>query len=309
MEEFCNYLKYELNRSSLTVEAYRRDIGEFRNWLGSNSLATDIKLMNADLQDMRLWLASLSRKGDSAVTIRRKAQSLRAYYRYLLKKGEIAKNPASSLILPKLPKRLPEIVKGYDVENALEEKSGSQSGNSFLKRRNVLIVEMLYSLGLRRAELVAIDDRDVDVSANEIKVTGKRSKQRVVPVPRILMDKIKEWQQIRNIELGRSEGESPLFRNAKGRISTSVVYHAVEEVLDGVPARKRTPHSLRHTFATEMLNGGADINTVKEFLGHASLSTTQIYTHMSFAEMKKAYASAHPRTSAKGKDSKDFLES
>lgn len=299
MEEYINYLKYELNRSRLTVEAYLRDLREFSGWLGASG-DDDGPLSGATTSDMRMWLASLSKRGETPVTVRRKAQSLRAYYRYLLKRGVIGANPASSLILPKIPKRLPDVVKGEDVENLLVARRESLPADDLFALRDSLIVEMLYSLGLRRAELVGLDDSDVSFSAREIKVTGKRDKQRVVPAPDSLLARIREWQQARDAGLGAESADGPLFRNAGGRISTSVVYHAVSGALKGLAASGKGPHSLRHTFATEMLNGGADINTVKEFLGHASLSTTQIYTHVSFAEMRKAYSSAHPRTCGKG---------
>lgn len=304
MEEYLEYLKYELNRSSLTVKSYSHDLSEFALWLQSRAgTAYSGCIDSVDSLDIRMWLASLAKNGDTAVTVRRKAQSLRSYYRFLLKRGKIEKNPASALILPKLPKRLPDVVKSDEIENVLTIRERAEGKKDVLEIRNSLIVEMLYSLGLRRAELVALDDSDIDFSAREIKVTGKRNKQRVVPVPDELLKHIKDWQEVRDRELGNESGDnSPLLRNEKGRITTSVVYHAVKHLLSGVAASKKSPHALRHTFATEMLNGGADINTVKEFLGHASLSTTQIYTHVSFADMRKAYASAHPRSIKNGKD-------
>lgn len=298
MEEYINYLKYELNRSPLTVGAYLRDLREFGGWLGDPEGAVET-LAGATTADMRMWLASLSKRGETPVTVRRKAQSLRAYYRFLLKQGVITANPASALILPKIPKRLPDLVKGEDVESLLESRRETLPAGDLFALRDSLIVEMLYSLGLRRAELVGLDDSDVSFSAGEIKVTGKRDKQRIVPAPDALLARIREWQEARDAGLGPGTPDGPLFRNAAGRISTSVVYHAVSGALKELASSGKGPHSLRHTFATEMLNGGADINTVKEFLGHASLSTTQIYTHVSFAEMRKAYSSAHPRTSGR----------
>ena len=161
-----------------------------------------------------------------------------------------------------------------------------------------LIVEMLYSLGIRRAELVGIDDSDISVTNSEIKVTGKRSKQRVIPVPERLMKKITEWQAVRDKDEEKTTDEDPLFIVKGKRITPARVYSIVKKTLSGSTARKKSPHALRHSFASGMLNGGAEIDSVREFLGHASLATTQIYTHISLKEIKKAYNSAHPRSSS-----------
>lgn len=305
LQEFQSYLANELNRSPLTLEAYLRDIRQFQDWLGAEE---DFNPETVTLNDIRAWMASLSRRGLAARTLRRKAESLRAFFRFLRKRKGLPSNPAAALTLPKTPKSLPDIVTDNDVENAIETLSqqvSEQPGNIDAALAQI-VVETLYSLGLRRAELIALNDADISFSAGEIKVTGKRSKQRVLPVPETLLAKIKAWQDLRDSQnqpyphkLQASQerpGSKPLFAVNGKRISPVQVYTIVRQSLAQTSARKKSPHSLRHSFATSMLNSGAEINSVKEFLGHASLSTTQIYTHISFAEMQKAYSSAHPRS-------------
>lgn len=301
IERFKSYLHHELNRAQLTIEAYERDLVQFSDWLtGFNK--NQFKPDDVTLSDIRTWLATLAREGVTSRSLRRKAQSLRAFFRYLQKKGEITLNPTSDLILPKLPKHLPDYVRDEEMESILEkekelitnsvEDNGSSNEETM---RTHLVLELLYSLGLRRAELIGISDEDISFSAAEIKINGKRSKQRILPVPALLLKDIKEWQQLRNSIWEITEKPVPLLMVKGKRMTASQVYYIVQKALSQSSARRKSPHALRHSFATTMLNEGADLNSVKEFLGHASLATTQIYTHISFAEMKKQYENAHPR--------------
>lgn len=301
-DQFLSYLRHELNRSPLTVEAYGRDISQFADWL-TNYNPDTLRPADITANDIRAWLASLARLSVSPRSLRRKAQSLRAFFHFLLKTKVIDSNPAKDISLPKIPKTLPDVVRADEVEGILrlEEQLVADRPDDEETVRNNLIIEILYTLGIRRAELVAISDPDISPSAGEIKITGKRSKQRVVPVPEALMGKIAKWQHLRDSLWPGLPAPVPLFAVKGKRISPRQVYDIVRKELDGTSARRKSPHALRHSFATAMLNEGADINSVKEFLGHASLSTTQIYTHISFAEMKKAYADAHPRA-RKSKD-------
>jgi len=298
--DFVSYLRHEQNRSPLTAEAYERDLRQFADWLTSFH-PERFEPHDVTLNDIRAWLASLARTDNSSRTLRRKAQSLRAFFRYLLKKGEIESNPAADLSLPKLPKRLPDVVRADEIERILSpiDENLRDNPDDETLMRDDLIVEMLYSLGIRRAELMAISDRDISFSAGEIKITGKRSKQRVVPVPSKLLQKIEKWQKLRDSIWSDLPSPTPLLVVKGKRISPQQIYRSVKKTLASSSARKKSPHALRHSFATAMLNEGADIDSVKEFLGHASLSTTQIYTHISFAEMKQAYTSAHPRARKK----------
>ncbi|MEZ3550845.1 MAG: tyrosine-type recombinase/integrase [Muribaculaceae bacterium] len=296
IDEFTSYLRLELNRSPLTVEAYHRDICQFADWITcfnpDRFAPSDITL-----NDIRTWMASLARNGVSPRSIRRKTQSLRAFFRFLHKRGDISTNPTTDISLPRLRKDLPDVVRAEEVEGILRlqdmETEAKPDDEDAL--RDNLIVDILYSLGIRRAELIAISDPDIDFFSSEIKITGKRSKQRIVPVPPPLLDKIKAWQQLRDRLWPDLPQPRPLFVVKGKRISPERVYRTVNKELQPTSARRKSPHALRHSFATAMLNEGAEINSVKEFLGHSSLATTQIYTHVSFSEMKKAYFSAHPR--------------
>lgn len=297
-DDFTSYLRHELNRSQLTVEAYERDLNQFADWL-TGGKPDSFSPQDATMADIRAWIASLSREGNTARTLRRKTQSLRAFFRFLLKKGLISDNPTSNITLPKIPHSLPDIIRTDELEQILAEKESQESlsvnEDKESQLRSLLVTEILYTLGLRRAELISLNDRDITFEPGEIKVTGKRAKQRVVPVPQKLLQYIKEWQQLRDSLWPALDEPKPLIVVKGKRITPSQVYSIVKASLAGSSSRKKSPHALRHSFATAMLNEGADLNSVKEFLGHSSLSTTQIYTHVSFAEMRKAYDNAHPR--------------
>lgn len=292
---FFHYLQYELNRAPLTVESYRNDISQFQEWLcAGNPDAVDF--VSVTSSDVRAWLAYQAKKGDIPRTLRRKVISLRTLFKWMVKSELIKKSPLLEVPLPKIPKPLPDFIKPEEVENALSKLNEHEDAETCGGMLSRVVVELLYSLGIRRAELAGINDEDVSFSKKEIKVTGKRSKQRIVPVPDSLLEKIREWQCIRNVEQPREESERALLTINGKRITHNQIYRIVRGALQDSTARKKSPHALRHTFASGMLNGGAEIDSVREFLGHASLATTQIYTHISLNEIKKAYTTAHPRS-------------
>lgn len=292
IKDFLNYLRYELNRAPLTIAAYANDIRQFQEWCSpENPDNTEFESITAS--DVRAWLASLAREGDTPRTLRRKIISLRCLFKWMMKIGKIKNSPLRDVPLPKIPKPLPDIIKPSEIESSISKlKDAQDDGEKLLK---MIILEMLYSLGIRRAELVGLNDEDISFSKAEVKVTGKRSKQRVIPVPEKLLSLIREWQLLRDNE-GNIQEENALFLIKGKRITPAKVYRIVHESLSDSTARKRSPHALRHSFASGMLNGGAELDSVREFLGHASLATTQIYTHISLNEIKKAYSLAHPRS-------------
>lgn len=300
IQKFLDYLRYELNRAPLTVNAYELDIIQFSDWF-SQTKGNSIDFSDITASDVRSWLSSLARKGESPRTLRRKIISLRSLFKWMMKTGKIKKSPLQDVPLPKIPKPLPELIKPGEIEASLQKLEDLDSQEHPEKILDILIIDMLYSLGIRRAELVGLNDEDVSFSKGEIKVTGKRSKQRIIPVPQKLLSKIKEWQQYRDRLENKPENEFPLFIIKGKRISPEQVYRIVHKSLADSSARKKSPHALRHSFASGMLNGGAEIDSVREFLGHASLATTQIYTHISLNEIKKAYSSAHPRLNSSKK--------
>lgn len=304
LTRFYDYLQYELNRAPLTVEAYKTDIDQFCNWLSpKNPDIIDFKSVTSN--DVRAWIKFLAKGGNTPRTIRRKIISLRTLFKWMVKAELISRSPLREVTLPKINKPLPDVIKPEEIEKLLIDLTDSPESqenvenkkNEFPAILKSLIIEILYSMGLRRAELISLNDSDISFSQGEIKVTGKRSKQRIIPVPQKLLIKIKEWQNVRDKDVEMKGQDSPLFLIKGKRISQGQVYSIVHQALLSTSARKKSPHALRHTFASGMLNGGADIDSVREFLGHASLATTQIYTHISLNEIKKAYSSSHPRSS------------
>jgi integrase/recombinase XerC len=229
----------------------------------------------------------------SAASVHRKISCLRVFFRYLRKEGVLAKDPLEKLVLPKRKKRLPEFVSESSLDKLLDENS---FGTDFTGLRNRTIIEMLYMTGMRRAELTGLKCGDVDFNAGTLKVTGKRNKQRIIPLLPDFTVKLKEYISIR-AQQSEAKAEDWFFITGKGnKLYDKYVYNIVRSYLSMVTTiEKKSPHVLRHTFATHMLNRGADLNTIKEFLGHANLSATQVYTHNTFEKLKKIYKQAHPR--------------
>lgn len=297
LSRFVNYLTYEANRSPHTVLAYAQDVTEFCNWLCPDN-ANSFEPSSVAVNDIRGWMASLSKKGEASTTLRRKLQSLRAYFRFLQKNGNIDHNPAKDIRLPKQPKPLPEVIRTDEIENLLDPINIPDTNNreeNFDFCRSHLIIEMLYSLGLRRSELTELNDHDISFSSREVRVLGKRAKRRVIPLPDPLAEEIKKWQRMRDQAWPELPTPAPLITIKGKKAKPDQIYYIVRKFLATTTSRKKNPHSLRHSFATGMLNEGADLNSVKEFLGHSSLATTQIYTHISVAEIKKTYRNCHPR--------------
>lgn len=299
IREFLRHLSLELNRSQLTVTAYEADIRGFNDFMMKSGVPTDdtgFFIPSAISQnDIRDWMASLSEGGISASSIRRKLQALRALFKFLMKRGEISKNPANAIPLTKLPRKLPSIATHQDIRNSMDSASSLQ---------DALILEVLYGCGLRRAELLGINDNDINIYSRELRILGKGNKHRIVPLPPALLDKIIKWREERDSLLPDLEEPKPLFVTRRGRMSASTLYNIVHRALQGSKAEKKSPHTLRHSFATQLLNSGADINSVKGLLGHSSLGATQIYTHLAFSELNREWRKAHPRV-CKDKDQKE----
>ncbi|MDE6691977.1 MAG: tyrosine-type recombinase/integrase [Muribaculaceae bacterium] len=290
ISDFLKYLELELNRSFHTVKAYGKDLREFAAFLGKDTELRDAPAISAS--EIRAWIADMARRGISPRSLRRKTQAARAFFRWIRKRGMISNNPAAEVQLAKIGRKLPEFVREQEMEQLLANPIPGEYPE--LTMRNRLIVNILYSCGIRRDELVKLNDSDIDYHAKEMRVHGKRDKTRILPLPDALIKEIREWQTVRD-SLYALPTPTPLFCTSRGRISANTVYTIVHNYLLSTGATHKSPHSLRHTFATSMLNGGAEINSVKELLGHASLQSTQIYTHLTFSDLKKAYDNAHPR--------------
>lgn len=290
IQDFLEYLELELNRSHLTIEAYSRDLKELARFLDKDEELSDA--VDISTADIRAWIASMSRAGLSARSLRRKTQAARAFFRWVQKQGLIPVNPAADVQLAKIGRKLPEFVREQEMEEIL--CNPIYGGDPALNIRNKLIVNILYSCGIRRDELSKITDADIDFYQKEIRIHGKRDKTRIIPVADELLEDIKEWKTVRD-GLYSFPSPAPLICSKRGKLTGRAIYEIVHKVLSSTGATHKSPHSLRHTFATSLLNDGAEINSVKELLGHSSLQSTQIYTHLTFSDMKQAYDKAHPR--------------
>ena len=297
---FLDYLSHERAYSSHTVTSYENDLRAFGAYLEQTENGLDIVDADADL--VRGWAMELMASGMKAATVNRKLSSLRTFYKYLLKKGEIDVSPMQGVGGPKKAKPLPQFVREADMERLL---CATGQGESWQEAREHVILQFFYETGIRLSELVGLNDGDVDFGRMAIKVTGKRNKQRIVPIGQGMADSLRRYMEMRNENLPTLNSRlstlniQPLFVTDKGeRVYPNWVYRLVRKNLSQVVTlKKRSPHVLRHTFATAMLNNEAELEAVKELMGHESVSTTQIYTHTTFEELKKAYHQAHPRAS------------
>lgn len=289
INDFLNYLTHERAYSSHTVMSYGNDLREFDAYLENTEEQIELPYADADL--VRRWAMELMATGMKATSVNRKLSSLRTFYKYLLKKEAIKVSPMQNVNGPKKTKPLPQFVREADMERLLDKPSAPAT---WQEARDRLIVQLFYETGIRLSELVGLDDADVDFGRMAIKVTGKRNKQRIVPIGQGLADGIRCYMEMRGGSV-----DSALFLTDKGsRVYPNWVYRLVRRELSRVVTlKKRSPHVLRHTFATAMLNNDAELEAVKELMGHESVSTTQIYTHTTFEELKKAYKQAHPRAS------------
>ncbi|MCS3057805.1 tyrosine recombinase XerC [Bacteroides salyersiae] len=289
-DSFLDYLRYERNYSEKTVLAYGEDISQLREF--AQEEIGDFKPAEVTPELIREWIVSLMDKGYASTSVNRKLSSLRSFYKFLLKKKVVLVDPLRKITGPKNKKPLPSFLKENEMNRLLDD---TDFGEGFEGCRDHLIIEMFYATGIRLSELIGLDDKDVDFSASLLKVTGKRNKQRLIPFGDELKEGMLEYVNVRNEQVLESGGAFFVRKNGE-RLYKNLVYNLVKRNLSKVVTlKKRSPHVLRHTFATTMLNNEAELGAVKELLGHSSLATTEIYTHTTFEELKKVYKQAHPR--------------
>ena len=295
IDSFLDYLRYERNYSNYTIGAYSKDLRQFEGYVKRYKEGIfDPVDVDADL--VRGWVVSLMDEMLSPVSVNRKLSSLKSFFKFLMKQGSISVNPLRLITGPKTKKPLPYFIKDKEMELLLD---GDGFGEDFEGVRNRLVLEMLYDTGIRRSELIGMRDSDVDSETMQIRVTGKRNKQRLIPFAEGLKNLIQAYTEVRNREVGSESGWFFVRKNGE-QLSVSIVYTIVKDKLSEIPTlAKRSPHVLRHSFATSMLNNGAELNAVKELLGHSSLASTSVYTHTTFEELKKVYH-AHPRAKKEG---------
>lgn len=297
LQKFIKYIRYEKGYSSHTVLSYNNDISQFEEYLQQYIGEVDHALVDSDI--IRGYVVWLMENKITPRSVGRKLSALRTFYKYLVKIKAISMSPAAMVAKPKEAKPLPSFVKPSEMAQLLGEFENGED-DSFISVRNRLMLDMLYQTGMRRAELIQLKNVDVDLLARTIKVTGKRNKQRVIPYGAELHTQIGKYIQVRNREVG-SESSAFFVKEDGEPLYPMLVYRIVKDGLAKISTlSKLSPHVLRHTFASAMLNNGAEMDSVKELLGHASLTSTQVYTHITFEELKHSYNHAHPRALKKG---------
>ena len=292
-EDFLTYLEAELNRSPLTIEVYRNSLKQFREFLDEK--AEQLAWDEVDEDVVRDWMVELMERGENARTVCKKLSALKTFYRFLLQRGWVKRDPVHNLQGPKKEKLLPTFVREQEMDELLD---GQYFSDDLQGQRDRLILLTLYSTGIRRAEMVGLNWKDVDFSLKQLKVTGKRNKQRIVPFGTEMEQALNQYRQLLKTEEERLGSLPAVFRSVRTgkRITSQQIYEVVKKYLSLVTTlKKKSPHVLRHSFATAMLNHEADLQSVKDLLGHVNLATTEIYTHTTFEELKRMYNQAHPR--------------
>jgi integrase/recombinase XerC len=291
IESFLDYLRFEKRYSQHTILAYRNDLEQFKGYLKEEADGPEVRIADAKL--IRAWVVNLMESGHSSRSVNRKISTLKSFYRYLMQRQYIKVNPMDKVLSPKISKKLPSFVEADKMDMLLD---GHDFGEDYAGVRNRLIIEILYITGMRQAELIGLKDQDVDLYEQNIRITGKRNKQRIVPFERAYLDVFRSYLTLRDAEFPVREHPNLLLTDKGRPLYPKFVYKVVNSYLRLVTTMdNRSPHVLRHTFATHMLNRGADLNAIKEILGHANLSATQVYTHNTFEKLITVYKQAHPR--------------
>ena len=284
--KFIKYLSSEKRFSEHTIKSYDTDLKQFTSFLLSEFQIID-EINEISFQIIRTWIASLLEKGINPRSVNRKISTLKTYFKFLIREGVLIENPITKVVAPKSKKRLPVFIEEDQIASLLNEV---QFEKGFVGQRNKLIIELFYVTGIRLSELINIKISDVDLNKQSIKVLGKRNKERIIPLSSNVVNDL-------NIFIENNQKNKYLFTNLEGeKLYNKLVYRLVNKYIGKISSvNKKSPHILRHTFATHMLNNGADINAIKELLGHANLSATQVYTHNTIEKLKTVYKQAHPR--------------
>jgi integrase/recombinase XerC len=288
-DDFLSYLRFEKRYSPHTVVSYDNDLKQYQLFCeqaGSSEFVLDSSMI-------RLWIVSLLKRGISARSVNRKLSTLKTFSRYLIRQGVITVNPLNKVLKPKMSKRIPSFV---DEDKLNEFLDNYEFGDDFAGKRNQLIIELLYQTGMRRSELTGLKLSSFNFGESQIRVLGKRNKERLIPINNDLGRRLKEYLEIRQESFSSENSDWLLLTSKAQPVYPKMVYRIITEFLKMVTTLdKKSPHVLRHSFATHLLNRGADLNAIKELLGHANLSATQVYTHNSFEKLKDIYKQAHPR--------------
>ena len=290
VNQFLAYLSYERNRSLATVSSYRKDLEAFQKFVQ----AQDPMLLWADVDAdlVRDWMAEMMNEGQRATSINRRLSALRSFYRFALARNLVKSDPVQGVVGPKKDKPLPQFLKEKEMDELLQEDFWT---DCYEDVRDRMIIMTFYETGIRLAELMNLCDGDVDFMSGQLKVTGKRNKQRLIPFGAELSQVLQHYMGVRDAQVVRHSAALFLANDGQQMTADAIRYRVKKHLSLVSTLKKRTPHVLRHTFATAMLNHKAGIESVKKLLGHESLSTTEIYTHTTFEQLKREYLNAHPR--------------
>ena len=291
IKDFLNYLRYERNRSELTVRNYEKGLADFESYFKNRDCHLSWESVDSDI--IRYWMESMMDKGDMASTVNNRLSAVRSFFRFALSRGLVSHDPSHIVKGPKKQKPLPYFVREADMNRLIDVPQMWGDRYSDVRARTIII--LFYETGMRLAELTALNDQDIDFVSRQLKVTGKRNRQRIIPFGQELEQTLRRYMALRD-EQPLRDGQA-LVQNDKGeRMSRFQVESIVRRCLSKVTTqKKRSPHVLRHSFATAMLNNGAGLESVQKLLGHESVATTEIYTHTTFEQLKKVYENAHPR--------------
>lgn len=288
---FFRYLEFEKRFSQHTLTAYKTDLEQYSNYLKQQFELDDIEHVSHTI--IRSWIVSMMDANMNSKSINRKISTLKTYYKFLLREGLIQNNPMNKIVSPKVPKRLPQFVEQSQMISLLEDVDFENSFDGF---RDRLILEFFYATGMRISELSGLKQVDVDIHRKLIKVLGKRNKERIIPISDEIIPLINQYLNLKD-SIGLSDNSYFFVRNNGEKMYNEKIYRMVKSELSKVTTiQKKSPHVLRHTFATHMLNNGADLNAIKEILGHSSLAATQVYTHNTIEKLKLIYKQAHPKS-------------
>lgn len=291
ISSFIQYLQFEKRYSPHTIAAYQNDLSQFYSFLEKQYEIKDISTVRH--QQIRSWMVELMNEKTLPRSINRKLSTLKTYFKFLLKKGEIEKNPMQKVISPKTAQRLPVFVDQKSTENLFQQVD---FGEGFSGLRDRLMLEILYATGMRRAELLGLNNQSVDLKKCQFKVLGKGNKERIIPFENHLQNLIQQYNSEKNKTFETMSNDFLLVTDDGEKMYPQFVYRTVKKYLTMITTiEKKSPHILRHTFATHLLNNGAEINAIKELLGHASLAATQVYTHNTIDKLKEIYKQAHPK--------------
>ncbi len=291
---FLNYLQFEKRYSPHTLISYTTDINQFNKYLQATYTISDPSFV--DYPIIRSWIVALATLKLNPKTLHRKISTLRSYFKYLHRQKLISINPTLRLRTPKIPKRLPIYLQSKEMDAVLDTVSNFKE-DTFEGIRDKLIIEMLYGTGMRRSELIGLSKHDIDMHQGVVKVTGKGNKQRLIPLHQELLAHIEKYKQAKNTQFPDNNNDVFIVTDTNSKAYPIFISRIVNKSLNIITTlEKKSPHVLRHSFATNLLNNGADLNAIKELLGHSSLAATQVYTHNSLGKLKEIFDQAHPKS-------------